>query len=275
MKRLVIGAVLLSSICFVANAKTYATIDGKAITDQDFEIFKQVNPNFSFNKLSAQEQDMLINQLIDRQLILKAAKQEKLDTSKEYTDVLNAIKENILVDLWTKKQADTIQVPTMTDAQLRKIYQENEGLFINQEGKARHILVKTESEAKAIIDDLNKTKGKVETRFIELANQKSIDPASQQQKNGGDLGVFQRAQMHPDFSKATFDLKPGTYTKTPVATPFGYHVIYLERKTEPKIVPYSEAKKTIENEIKMQNIQGAMARKVQELRQKAKIQITK
>ena len=266
-------------LCMCASlmyAKTYAVVDGKAITDKDMEILKQSIPNFNYSKLSEQEKEALINELVNRQLILKAAKQAGLDTSKEYTDIVNNIKDNLLIDLWTKKQADSIQVASVNDAQMRKIYQENEGLFVNQEGKARHILVKTESEAKAIIRELDKVaKNRVEARFIELANEKSIDPASKQQKNGGDLGVFQRSMMHPDFSKAAFDLKPGTYSKEPVATPFGYHIIYLERKSDPKIIPYSEAKKTIENELKMQSIQSGMMQKIQALRQKAKIEITK
>ncbi len=265
------------SICATSvYAKTYATVDGKAITDKDIKILEQNIPNFNYSKLSEQEKEMFINELVNRQLMIKAAKQEKLDTSKEYIDVVNNIKDNLLIDLWTKQQADSIQVPNMNDAQIRKIYQENEGLFINQEGKARHILVKTEAEAKNIIKELDKaSKGKVEAKFIELANQKSIDPASQQQKNGGDLGVFQRSMMHPDFSKAAFDLKPGTYSKEPVHTPFGYHIIYLERKSEPKIVPYDEAKKSIENEIRAQNVREGMMQKIQALRQKAKIEITK
>ncbi|RDU60806.1 peptidylprolyl isomerase [Helicobacter marmotae] len=273
-KHLCAGVLLVCAS--LLSAKTYATVDGKAITDKDMEILKQSIPNFDYAKLSEQEKDALINELINRQLILKAAKQEKLENSKEYTDIVNNIKDNLLIDLWTKKQADKIQVPSINDAQIRKIYQENEGLFINQEGKARHILVDNEAEAKNIIKELDKAaKGKVEARFIQLANEKSIDPASKQQKNGGDLGVFQRSMMNPDFSKAAFELKPGTYTKEPVHTSFGYHVIYLERKSEPKIIPYNEAKKSIENELRMQSIQGGMMQKIQELRQKAKIEITK
>lgn len=268
-------AVLLCVCASLAYAKTYAIVDGKPITDKDMEILKQSIPNFNYSKLSDQEKEAVINELVNRQLILKAAKNAKLDTSKEYTDIINNIKDNLLIDLWTKKQADSIQVASVNDAQIRKIYQENEGLFINQEGKARHILVKTESEAKGIIKELDKAGKRAKERFIELANEKSIDPASKQQKNGGDLGVFQRSMMHPDFSRAAFDLKPGNYSKEPVATPFGYHIIFLEHKSEPKIIPYNEAKKTIENELKMQSIQGGMMQKIQELRKKAKIEITK
>ncbi len=257
-------------------AKTYAVVDGKAITDKDMEIIKQSIPNFNYSKLPDQEKEAVINELINRHLVIKAAKQDKLDTSKEYVEIVNNFRDNLLYDLWAKKQVDSIQIPSMNDAQIRKIYQENEGMFINQEGKARHILVKSESEANKIIKELDKSpKAKLESKFIELANANSIDPASKQQKNGGDLGVFQRSMMHPDFSRAAFDLKPGTYTKEPVQTPFGFHVIYLERKSEPKIIPYNEAKKTIENQLKMQSIQGGLMQKIQNLRQRAKIEITK
>ena len=118
-------------------------------------------------------------------------------------------------------------------------------------------------------------KGRVEPKFIDLANQKTIDPASKQQQNGGDLGTFHRFAMMPEFSKAAFDLKPGTYTKTPVKTQFGYHIIYLESKTEPKAISYDQAKQMIAQNMQMEAVRQAIGSKVQELRQKANIQINK
>lgn len=270
------GAIFLSLAIASLQAKTYATIDGKpAVTDKDLEILKQSIPNFNYAKLSDQEKEGIIQELVNRQLILKAAKAEKLDTSKEYTEAINNIKDQLLIDLWSKKQVGGIQMPSVNDAQIKEIYKNNEGMFINQEMHARHILVKTESEAKDIIKELDKAGKKAESKFIELANAKSIDPASKQAKNGGDLGTFQRNVMHPDFANAASNLKPGTYTQEPVQTPFGYHIIYLIKKSEPKVIPYNEAKKIIEEQIKMQNVQGGMMQKIQALREKAKIQITK
>lgn len=268
---------LFTSLAFASlQAKTYATIDGKpAVTDKDFELIKKMQPNFDYSKLSDQEKEGLIQEFVTRQLILKAAKQEKLENSSEYITTLNGIKDELLVNLWQKKQADNIQMPAPTEAQLKQIYQQNEGSFINQEGRARHILVKTEAEAKSIISDLDKAKGKAESKFIELANAKTMDPASKQAQNGGDLGNFQRAAMYPEFSNAAFNLKPGTYTKEPVRTPAGYHVIYLISKSEPKTIPYNEAKKIIADQIKMQNIQGGIMQKLQSLREKSTIKITK
>ena len=95
----------------------------------------------------------------------------------------------------------------------------------SEEVHARHILVKTEAEAKSIIDQLNKG-----ADFAALAKKYSTDPAA---ASGGDLGYFSRDDMVPAFSAAAFALKPGQYTKTPVKTQFGWHVIkVVDRRVE-------------------------------------------
>lgn len=275
MKKLLLSLALVGALSPALMAKTYATVNGKAITEKDFEGFKQEFPNFDFDKLNEQEKQIVLNQVIDEQIILDAARAEKMDTTKDYTDKVEVFKKRLLLDSWMQKQAQSIQMPNFSDEQIRQIYKENEARFIDQEGKARHIVVASEDEAKAIIAELNKVRGKVEPKFIDLANQKTIDPVGKQQQNGGDLGTFHRARMVPEFSKAAFDLKAGTYTKTPVKTQFGYHVIYLESKTEPKVIGYDQAKQIIAQDMQMQAFNQAIGEKVQDLRKKAKIQINK
>jgi len=105
---------------------------------------------------------------------------------------------------------------------------------------ARHILVKTEEEAKKIIEALKGLKGEaLKKKFIELAKSKSTGPSGPQ---GGDLGTFTKGQMVPEFSKAVWALKPGEITTAPVKTQFGYHVIYLEDKKEAQPTPYEKVK---------------------------------
>lgn len=268
---------MLLCVCSLAilEAKTYATLNGNPITEKDLEPIKQANPNMDFDKLPATEREMILNEIITQKLILEAAKAQKLDTTKEYTSTLEAFKKDLLLRAWQQKQMQDVPMPNISEDQVKQIYQQNKDNFIDQEGKARHILVATENEAKAIISELNKVKGNIEPKFIDLANQKTIDPASKQQQNGGDLGTFHRFAMMPEFSKAAFDLKPGTYTKTPVKTQFGYHIIYLESKTEPKTISYDQAKQMIIQNIQMETMRQTIGAKVQELRQKAKIQINK
>ncbi|MCW5720876.1 MAG: peptidylprolyl isomerase, partial [Devosia sp.] len=101
--------------------------------------------------------------------------------------------------------------------------------------RARHILVKTEEEAKAIIKDLHAGKD-----FIEIAKEKSTDP---NKSEGGDLGYFGKGRMVPEFETAAFALEKGAYSKEPVKTQFGFHVIKIEdkRKQQPPALEQVEA----------------------------------
>src|SRR5208282_6237516 len=82
---------------------------------------------------------------------------------------------------------------------------------------ARHILLATEAEAKSVIAELDKG-----ADFAVLAKKYSTDPAAQ---SGGDLGFFGHDDMVKEFGDAAFALSPGQYSKTPVKTEFGWHVI--------------------------------------------------
>ena len=112
----------------------------------------------------------------------------------------------------------------ITDAEVRARYDKQiaETPPVN-EVQARHILVKTEEEAHAIIKQLD---GGAD--FEKLANEHTIDPSGK--TSGGDLGYFTAGQMVPEFEKAAMALDIGKYTEEPVKTDFGWHVIKLEDK---------------------------------------------
>ena len=269
-------SVVAASMLFsgISNAKDLANVDGVVITEKDFDMLKQQMPNFDFDKLNQEQKTGLINQKINEILIEKAAKSEKIEDSKEYKEALKNIKKQLLVNGWQQKIAKEVNQIKIPESDLKKFYDDNPNQFVQQEGHARHILVKSQDEAEKIIADLNKApKTKIESRFIELANKNTIDPNAKKSQNGGDLGTFQRNQMVPEFAKAVFELKPGTYTKTPVKTDYGYHVIYLIKKGEPKQVSFEEAKQGIENMFKEQKFQEAIQQKIQTLRNNAKITI--
>lgn len=111
---------------------------------------------------------------------------------------------------------------TVSDADVQKYYDENKDKFADPEKvKARHILLKTEDEAKAVIAQLNSG-----ANFGELAKEKSTDTGSKD--SGGDLDYFSRGQMVPEFEKAAFEQNVGVFSQQPVKTQFGYHVILVE-----------------------------------------------
>ncbi|PAF49797.1 peptidylprolyl isomerase [Helicobacter sp. 12S02232-10] len=275
MKKSIVSLILASTMCVgFAGAKTLATVDGIAITEKDFDMIKQRVPNFNFNDLDKNQQKALVEQAINNILIEKEAKKEKIQNSADFKSAVDAFEKQLLVELWAKKQAEVIGKTKIPDAELKKYYDEHKQDFVQQEAHARHILVKTEEQAKKIISELNKTpKAKVEAKFIELANKESIDPNTKNTQNGGDLGNFQKNRMDPEFAKATFDLKPGTYTKTPIKTQFGYHIIYLIKKNDPVTPTFDQAKRTIEDILKNKEFEERMKNKINELKKSAKINI--
>ena len=95
------------------------------------------------------------------------------------------------------------------------------------EYKARHILLKTEDDAKMVIAKLKKN-----STFAALAKEFSTGPSKNQ---GGDLGWFASNQMVKPFADAVEKLKDGAYSKKAIQTRFGWHVIFREtsRKVEP------------------------------------------
>lgn len=276
MKKFLVSSVVAGLLCAtLANAEVYATVDGQKVTDKDMELFKQVIPGFDFNKLSKQEKEMAINQLVERKLILIAAKKDKIEKNKEYIEALNTIKSNLAADIWIKQQQQALAKQVRVSKEdVKKFYDENKNLFIEQQAQVRQIVVKTKEEAEKIIADLKGKKGDALLKaFIKEANEKSIDSGTQKSQNGGDLGTVNRNQMLPQFTEVVFGLNPQSITTTPVQTEAGYHIIYLADKTKPETVPFDKAESVIENNLKAQQVEAKLREKLQKLRESAKIKI--
>jgi peptidyl-prolyl cis-trans isomerase C len=162
---------------------------------------------------------LLVNQQIDRKALLIAAKKEELERNKTVAAEMEAAADEKLEDAYVQQQV----APAVTTAAIQAEYNKD---YANKPGPeqvdARHILVKTQAEAQAIIAQLDKG-----ADFATLAQKNSIDPGA---KNGGELGWFSQSEMVPAFANAAFALQPGHYTKTPVQTQFGWHVILCEGK---------------------------------------------
>jgi parvulin-like peptidyl-prolyl isomerase len=159
---------------------------------------------------------------------------------------------------------------SVSDKDAKDFYNKNKEKFkVPATLEARHILTKTENEAKAIIKDLDKAKDKKAT-FVELAKSKSVGPSG---PKGGYLGKFTENQMVPEFSKAAKALNKGKYSATPVKTQFGYHVIYLEDKKPASDLAYDKVKEKIKQMVVQGKFQEHIQSKVDALKSKAKIVI--
>jgi peptidyl-prolyl cis-trans isomerase C len=128
-----------------------------------------------------------------------------------------------------------------TDAEMRALYAEQIELAPPKEFKARHILVETQGEAIALITELE---GGAD--FAELATQKSTGPSA---TSGGDLGWFTADRMVPEFSAAVAELGDAQFTKTPVQTQFGWHVILREESRESPPPPFDSVTDVLKQQV--------------------------
>ena len=172
----------------------------------------------------------LLNKIVDGKLLVIAAKKEKMDQSPEVLEMVNQYSERVIEQKYLE---NSVKKADLSDAVLKKRYER----YLNEapaekEANARHILVQDEKTAKAIIAQLDKG-----ADFQKLAKSKSTDESA---KSGGDLGFFSAKEMVPEFSQVAFALKPKTYSKVPVKTQFGYHIIYLEEIRQSKPPSFDE-----------------------------------
>ncbi len=214
----------------VDKANAVAVVNGQYIAKSALEELEKEIAMRSHGQTFPKEK--LVEELIQRELLIQDATQKNLDQTPEFVARLNDARKALL------SQTDLqnfIAANPVTDAEVKAEYDSKVAAEKGVEYKARHILVKTEAEAKKIIADLDKGGD-----FTKLANKFSLD--GKEAQNGGDLGWFLAAQMVAPFSDAVAALENGKYTKTPVQTQFGYHVI-LREDSRPQTPPPLEAVK--------------------------------
>ncbi|QND50722.1 peptidylprolyl isomerase [Phyllobacterium sp. 628] len=199
--------------------KVLATVNGTKITAKDVDqISADLDPQFA-RLPDDQRRLAALAAIIDIKSLAAKAEAEKLDATPEFKARMQFLKDRALHNDFFKQQV----VDKVTDADVRARYDKEMAAMPPQnEVRARHILVKTKEEAEAIIKQLDGG-----ASFEDVAKAKSTDGSAAQ---GGDLGYFSAGQMVPEFEKAAMALDVGKYTKEPVQTQFGFHVIKLEDK---------------------------------------------
>ncbi|WP_428648872.1 peptidylprolyl isomerase [Roseibium sp.] len=166
-----------------------------------------------------QWRQLLLDAVVDMELLAQAARAEGIDQDPDFKKQLEFLELQALRNAYLAQKVAGSVSEDEVKAAYEKEFADFEG---PEEIRARHILVKEKAEAEALIKDLD---GGAD--FAELAREKSTGPSG---PNGGDLGYFAKGQMVPAFQDAAFALEPGAYTKEPVETQFGWHVIKLEDK---------------------------------------------
>jgi peptidyl-prolyl cis-trans isomerase C len=241
----------------INKADAIAVVNGQYIAKSTLETLEKEIAERSHGQTFPKEK--LVEELVQRELLVQDAIQKQLDKSPELTAQLEAAKKALLT------QADLqnfIKANPVTDEEIKAEYDSKLAAEKGTEFKARHILVKTEDEAKKLIAELDKG-----ADFAKLANKHSLD--AKESQNGGDLGWFSAGQMVAPFSEAVAALEKGKYSKEPVKTQFGFHII-LKEDSRPLTPPPLEAvKEQLVPFLQRKKVQGM----IETLRKQAKVEI--
>src|SRR5256714_10406475 len=211
-----------------------AKVNGSEIRQSDVALAEEeLGPSLA-QMDPATKKDNVLSFLIDMKIVAKAAEDKKVENSEEFKKRLAFTRSRLLMDSLLANEGKA----ATTDDAMKKVYEEaSKQIAGEQEVHARHILVESEDEAKAIEDELKKG-----ADFAELAKKKSKDPGA---SDGGDLGFFTKDQMVPEFSTLAFALEPGKISD-PVKSQFGWHIIKVEEKRNRKAPDLEQAKCQIE-----------------------------
>lgn len=204
-----------------AAAKVLVDVNGRKITEEMLERYVKYR-GIPKDAHPEQQRKMMLEELINRELIYLDAVDKGVDKMPEVQADVENQKVNVVAGAMLRETTKDVK---FTDQQLKQAYDE----YIKKmpsavEYKARHILLNDEKTAKEVIAELDKG-----ANFVELTKKKSAEP------EGGDLGWFQADQMIKPFADVIVKLKNGEYTKTPVKTDYGWHVVLREdsRKADP------------------------------------------
>ncbi|HTZ78393.1 MAG TPA: peptidylprolyl isomerase [Stellaceae bacterium] len=201
-----------------------ARVNGSELHRSDVLAARQMLPPQVQQMPFEQVYPLLLDRMVTEMVVAQAGRKQKLADDPEVKKKMAQIQDQVIEEVYLNRYLKTALTEDKIKARYAEFVKEQKP---QEQVNARHILVKTEDEAKAVIAELKKG-----ADFATIAKQKSTDPGSKD--NGGDLGWFGKDEMVPEFADAAFKLQKGQFTETPVKTQFGYHVIKVEdRRTAP------------------------------------------
>lgn len=240
----------------MANAKILASVGGKPITEEDVNQFLASLGQRGQAYQNPQGRAMILEQLINRQLLLLDATRNLYEREPEFKAQLAKVKEDMLSNYAVEKAVSGVRV---TDEEVRKYFDTHEEQFKGEETvNASHILVSDEAKCQEIIDAVRAG----EISFEDAARQYSSCPSSAQ---GGNLGDFGRGQMVPEFDQACFAMEVGEIAG-PIKTQFGYHAIRLNSKNDAQPLSFEQVADQIRQRLLADKQQAAYQSKVNQLK---------
>ncbi len=209
----------------------------------------------------------IANNLYTRRALANKAQAEGLASDPQVAAALQVARDKVLSDaLLAKIDKDSAPSDAVAEGQARNIYKAKPDRFqAPEQVQVRHILIAgtdggARAQAEKVLEEL-----KAGANFAQLAKERSADTGSG--AKGGDLGLFARGRMVPEFDEAAFALKqPGDLSGI-VETKFGFHILKLDARRPAGLRPYEEVRDDLIKEVRgklQQDARVAEAEKAQQ-----------
>lgn len=269
MKRYLIFLFLLLPLIACSKkeeGKTLATIDGDAITLQEFNNeLDKIPMNMKMLVASQSGKKNFLDRLVVKRLLLKEAKKENIEKEKEFQDKLADIKEQLTIESLLKKKINVES--KFSDEDLKKYYEAHKEEFKKeQEIETRQIVLKSEQEAKEIQGKIAKGED-----FGDLAKRYSIDPSAK--ATGGNIGYHPKGTLIPEYEAAAFKLTKVGQVSPIVKTQLGYHIIKLEGAKPASYVPLAEVREVIKQKMSQEKQSEILEKYIEDVKKNTKIVI--
>ena len=254
--RTLFAAILLSSSALAEEPKVIVEVDNFNLNTMHFAYFAaKQTPD---GEPSAEQQIKLLNELVNTFILSNSAEGQALAQQPDLAAAIDVSRARLITQALIE---NTLENSPVTDNEIQAIYDEQYAGKTKQEFKARHILVKTEDEAKALIKQLNDG-----ANFAQLAKEHSTGPSN---SAGGDLGWFEKDMMVKPFADAVASMSNGTHSSSPVNTQFGWHIILREDAKDLGAVELAQVKDDIISSLRTQKLRAL----INKLRENAKVEV--
>ena len=248
MKKFALAAVVAATISALlpaaAVAQNVATVNGKPVPKARVEALIQQVTKSGQQQRSPELEAQVKDEVVRREIFIQAAEARGIPQTADYKVQMELARQSLLI---RSLFADYAKKNKVTDAEAKEAYDKFKAAGSGTEYKARHILVETEDQAKALIGKI-----KLGAKFEDLAKTESKDPGSA--ANGGDLDWANGNTYVPEFTAALAKLKKGEMTDEPVKSQFGYHIIKLDDTREATFPAFDDVKGQIVQRLEQQKV---------------------
>ncbi|MBS4025783.1 MAG: peptidylprolyl isomerase [Clostridia bacterium] len=247
----------------MSEQKLVAVVKGKEIYRDDvLKFLNDMGPQMAMQFQSPEGIKRVIDEMVNQELLYLDAIENKFEEEKEFAEVFEATKVNLIKGYAFNKLIADISVE---EEEMKSYFEGNKEMFNQPEMvKASHILVDSEEKAFNIIEEMNNGKS-----FEDAAMEYSSCPSKEA---GGDLGQFSRGQMVPEFEEAAFNMEVDSISN-PVKTQFGYHIIKLVEKNESEEVTFEDVKADLERQVLTKKQEKTYMDKINHLKGKYPVEL--